>query len=73
MDDLLFNLLVLGSLTDKNGYVWQKCNLHLYIIESVPPLSKIRQVSVFLQIPDGLTCSRSKHASGDIEKEELGT
>ena len=36
MDDLLFSLLVLGSLTDQLGYVWLRSDLDLYIIEVMP-------------------------------------
>ncbi|KAI0241298.1 E3 ubiquitin-protein ligase [Lamellibrachia satsuma] len=38
IDDLLFNLLVLGSLTDKTGYVWRKSSMDLYLIETLPLL-----------------------------------
>ena len=36
VDNLLFNLLVLGSLTDETGYVWRKSSTDLYLIETQP-------------------------------------
>lgn len=36
MDYLLFNLLVLGSLTDRRGYLWRKSDNDLYLVETLP-------------------------------------
>ncbi|KAI0227837.1 hypothetical protein LSAT2_021672 [Lamellibrachia satsuma] len=38
IDNLLFNLLVLGSLTDQTGLVWRKSQMDLYVIETLPLL-----------------------------------
>lgn len=40
VDYLLFQLLVLGCLTDSYGYVWKKSPYDLYLVESLPILSK---------------------------------
>ncbi len=40
VDDLLFNLLILGSITDKEGYVWRKSCADLYVVETMPLLQK---------------------------------
>ncbi|XP_053396012.1 E3 ubiquitin-protein ligase rnf213-alpha-like [Mercenaria mercenaria] len=40
VDFLLFNLLILGCLVDKTGYVWRKSNTDLYLIETMPILAK---------------------------------
>lgn len=36
VDHLLFNLVVLGSLVDNVGYIWQRSKLDYYIIEIMP-------------------------------------
>ncbi|XP_060597648.1 E3 ubiquitin-protein ligase rnf213-alpha-like, partial [Ruditapes philippinarum] len=36
VDYLLFNLLLLGCLTDKTGFVWRKSPTDLYLIETMP-------------------------------------
>jgi len=36
VDYLLFNLLVLGSITDRDGFVWCRSPLDLYLIETLP-------------------------------------
>ena len=36
VDDFLFNLVVLGSLTDQEGYVWRRSIYDLYVIEAMP-------------------------------------
>ena len=36
VDDFLFNLVVLGSLTDQEGYVWRRSVYDLYVIEAMP-------------------------------------
>ncbi|KAL3881517.1 hypothetical protein ACJMK2_027949 [Sinanodonta woodiana] len=36
VDYLLFNLLILGCLTDKSGYVWRHSPRDLYLIETMP-------------------------------------
>jgi len=42
---LLFNLLVLGSLTDIKGYVWRRKVTDLYVVECLPVI--LRNVSSF--------------------------
>ena len=37
---MLFNMLILGSITDHSGYVWLKSKNDLYIVESMPVLCK---------------------------------
>ena len=49
VDYLLFNLLVLGCLTDKTGFVWRRCPTDLYLIETLPLMilsnnSKVRMI-----------------------------
>ena len=36
VDDFLFNIVVLGSLTDQEGYVWRRSIYDLYVIEAMP-------------------------------------
>ncbi|KAK3585575.1 hypothetical protein CHS0354_036762 [Potamilus streckersoni] len=36
VDYFLFNLLILGCLTDKSGYVWRRSPRDLYLIEAMP-------------------------------------
>ncbi|KAK3585576.1 hypothetical protein CHS0354_036763 [Potamilus streckersoni] len=36
LDYFLFNLLILGCLTDKSGYVWRRSSRDLYLVETVP-------------------------------------
>ena len=40
LDHFLFNLLVLGSLTDSDGYVWCRMPHDLYLIENMPLMQK---------------------------------
>jgi len=40
VDYLLFNLLVLGSITDQEGYVWCRSPLDLYVIETMPLMQR---------------------------------
>ena len=40
MDYLLFNLLVLGSITDREGYVWSRWPTDLYVIETMPLMQR---------------------------------
>jgi hypothetical protein len=35
IDHCLFNLLILGALVDKSGYVWRKLPTDLYLIETM--------------------------------------
>ena len=44
VDDFLFNLVVLGSLTDQEGYVWRRSVYDLYVIEAMPIV--VRDMSV---------------------------
>ena len=36
VDDLLFHLVILGSIVDSNGYVWLRSEHDLYAIEVMP-------------------------------------
>ncbi|XP_053388233.1 E3 ubiquitin-protein ligase rnf213-alpha-like, partial [Mercenaria mercenaria] len=38
VDYLLFNLLILGCLMDKTGFVWRKSSTDIYLIETMPLL-----------------------------------
>jgi len=40
VDYLLFNLLVLGSITDREGYVWTRSPTDLYVIETMPLMQR---------------------------------
>ncbi len=40
VDDLLFNLLILGSITNKEGYVWRRSTSDLYVVETMPLLQR---------------------------------
>jgi len=40
VDYLLFNLLVLGSITDRDGYVWTRSPTDLYVIETMPLMQR---------------------------------
>jgi len=40
VDYLLFNLLVLGSITDREGYVWTRLPTDLYVIETMPLMQR---------------------------------
>jgi len=40
VDYLLFNLLVLGSITDREGYVWSRSPTDLYVIETMPLMQR---------------------------------
>ncbi|KAL3881514.1 hypothetical protein ACJMK2_027946, partial [Sinanodonta woodiana] len=42
LDFLLFNLLILGCLTDKSGYVWRRSSRDLYLVETMPILEFIQ-------------------------------
>ena len=46
MDDFLFNLIVLGSLTDQEGYVWRRSKYDLYVIEAMPIILSNRETEV---------------------------
>jgi len=37
---LLFNLLILGSITDREGYVWTRSPADLYVIETMPLMQR---------------------------------
>ncbi|KAL3881508.1 hypothetical protein ACJMK2_027940, partial [Sinanodonta woodiana] len=56
VDFFLFNLLILGCLTDKSGYVWRRSPRDLYLIETMPigqSVSYIHHVFDFLPF---ITC-----------------
>jgi len=40
VDYLLFNLLILGSITDREGYVWTRSLRDLYVIETMPLMQR---------------------------------
>jgi hypothetical protein len=40
VDNLLFNLLVLGSITDRTGHVWTRLPSDLYVIETMPLMQR---------------------------------
>ena len=40
VDYLLFNLLILGSITDREGYVWTRSPADLYVIETMPLMQR---------------------------------
>jgi len=40
VDYLLFNLLVLGSITGREGYVWTRSPTDLYVIETMPLMQR---------------------------------
>ena len=40
VDYLLFNLLILGSITDPEGHVWTRSPTDLYVIETMPLMQK---------------------------------
>jgi hypothetical protein len=48
VDTLLFNLLVLGSLTDYTGFVWKRSVRDLYVIETTPLLQKEKASIILL-------------------------
>ncbi|KAH3728508.1 hypothetical protein DPMN_054465, partial [Dreissena polymorpha] len=43
IDFLLFNLLILDCLMDKNGYVWRRSTADLYLIETMPIMKITRE------------------------------
>ena len=46
VDFVLFNLLVLGSVTDRDGFVWRRSPLDLYVIETMPLMQREVKTSV---------------------------
>ena len=40
VDHLLYNLLVLGYVTDSHGQVWLRSPMDLYLVETVPLLDQ---------------------------------
>ncbi|KAK3585587.1 hypothetical protein CHS0354_036774 [Potamilus streckersoni] len=42
VDYFLFNLLILGCLTDRSGYVWRRSPRDLYLIETMPIVESIQ-------------------------------
>ncbi|KAK3585584.1 hypothetical protein CHS0354_036771 [Potamilus streckersoni] len=42
VDFLLFNLLILGCLTDRSGYVWRHSPRDLYLIETIPIVESVQ-------------------------------
>ncbi|KAL3881512.1 hypothetical protein ACJMK2_027944 [Sinanodonta woodiana] len=54
LDFFLFNLLILGCLTDKSGYVWRRSSRDLYLVETVPILE-------FIQARKGGSTSYAHH------------
>jgi len=40
VDYLLFNLLILGSITDREGYIWSRAPTDLYLIETMPLMQR---------------------------------
>lgn len=41
VDELIFNLIILGSIVDSDGKVWQARNTQYYVIESMPFKSQV--------------------------------
>lgn len=41
LETLLFNLLILGEITDDRGRVWRRNPYDLYILEITDPLPKV--------------------------------
>ncbi|XP_060561077.1 E3 ubiquitin-protein ligase RNF213-like, partial [Ruditapes philippinarum] len=64
VDYLLFNLLLLGCLTDKTGFVWRKSATDMYLIETTPLMMQtanrkgdnLQYVHPMLNILPDLTC-----------------
>ncbi|XP_053396018.1 E3 ubiquitin-protein ligase rnf213-alpha-like [Mercenaria mercenaria] len=64
VDYLLFNLIILGCLVDKTGFVWRKSHIDIYLIEAMPLLTHAverrgelsRYVHPMLDILPDLTC-----------------
>ena len=46
VDYLLFNLLILGSITDREGYVWCRSPVDLYVIETMPLMQREAKTAV---------------------------
>lgn len=46
VDYLLFQLLILGCLTDSRGYVWRKSPFDLYLVEIIPILTQTSDTKV---------------------------
>ncbi|KAL3881513.1 hypothetical protein ACJMK2_027945, partial [Sinanodonta woodiana] len=42
IDYFLFNLLILGCLTDKSGYVWRRSPRDLYLVETIPIIESVQ-------------------------------
>ncbi|XP_053396339.1 E3 ubiquitin-protein ligase rnf213-alpha-like isoform X2 [Mercenaria mercenaria] len=64
VDYLLFNLLILGCLMDKTGFVWRKSPTDIYLIETMPLMMQttnrrgegLQYVHPMLNILPDLTC-----------------
>lgn len=50
MDYLLFQLLILGCLTNSTGHVWRKLPYDLYIVETMPLLARDFQDQVWERV-----------------------
>ncbi|XP_053396011.1 E3 ubiquitin-protein ligase rnf213-alpha-like [Mercenaria mercenaria] len=78
IDYLLFNLLILGCLVDKTGYVWRKLDTDLYLIETMPIMTPIAEkqelgyhcIHPMLAFLPDITC-RSPQESLEIYKGEM--
>ncbi|XP_053396017.1 E3 ubiquitin-protein ligase rnf213-alpha-like [Mercenaria mercenaria] len=78
IDYLLFNLLILGCLMDKTGYVWRKLETDLYLIETMPIMTPVAEkqelgyhcIHPMLAFLPDITC-RSPQESLEIYKGEM--
>ncbi|KAL4233165.1 hypothetical protein ACF0H5_007850 [Mactra antiquata] len=78
IDYLLFNLVVLGCLMDKTGWVWRKAVMDIYLIETMPLMiqssnkqdNDLQYLHPMLNILPDVTC-RSPVESLDIYMDRL--
>ena len=57
VDELLFNLVILRSLVNSEGVVWQAKQTQYYIIECMPLVDKVNiKAKIMLQIFDLVSC-----------------
>ncbi|KAL3881507.1 hypothetical protein ACJMK2_027939 [Sinanodonta woodiana] len=56
VDYFLFNLLILGCLTDKSGYIWRRSPRDLYLIETMPIGDSVTYIHHVFDFLPFITC-----------------
>ena len=66
VDFLLFNLLILGSLTNSDGYVWLKMPYDLYYVENMPIYTLVKADAVDTGAP--ITAAAQQQVATTVKK-----